>query len=160
MKIKAIDWPIWAGFLLAIFAFLSYPFIFINWDTTRDFPWVNIPLFLIAAVLLFIGIRRAFKPERRLVSKIVAPLLATLSVLIMALFIFIAFIEPRRLPASQAAPSVGQKAPEFTLTDTNNTPVSLSELLTKPIDNTRTAMVAEAKRPPKGVLLIFYRGYW
>jgi hypothetical protein len=160
MKIKAFNWPLWAGFLLAVIAFLSYPFFFINWPVTRDFPWASLLLFAVAAVLLFIGVRRAFKPGRRMISKIVAPIIAMLSVLIIALFIFVSFIESRRLPASQAAPSVGQKAPDFTLADTNNTPVSLSDLLTKPIESTRTAVVAEPRRLPKGVLLIFYRGYW
>ena len=147
---KRINWPIWIGFILTVFAFLSYPFIFVNWPITRDFPWVNLPLFLIAAVLLFIGIRRAFQPGRRLISKIVAPLVTTLSVLIMALFIFVVFIESRRLPASLAAPAVGQKAADITLFDTSNKQVSLSNLLTEPINN----------KPARGVLLIFYRGYW
>jgi hypothetical protein len=147
---KRINWPIWLGFLLTIFAFLSYPFIFINWPVTRDFPWVNLPLFLIAAVLLFIGLRRAFRPGRRLISKIVAPLVTILSVLIMALFVFVVFIESRRLPASQAAPAVGQKAADITLIDTSNKQVSLANLLTEPINN----------KPPRGVLMIFYRGYW
>lgn len=160
MKIREINWPIWVGFLLAVIAFLSYPFFFINWPVTRDFPWASLLLFALAAVLLFLGVRRAFKPGRRLISKIVAPVVATVSVLILALFIFISFIESRRLPASLAAPAVGQKAPDFTLADTNNTPVTLSELLTKPIEPMRTAVVAEPKRLPRGVLLIFYRGYW
>ena len=147
---KKFNWPIWAGFLLTFFAFLSYPFIFIEWPITRDFPWVNLLLFAVALVLLFIGLRRAFRPDRRLISKIVAPILATLSVLVIAFFIFIALIQSRWLPASQAAPAVGQKAPEFTLTDTNNQPVTLAALLSQPINN----------KPPKGVLLIFYRGYW
>ena len=147
---KKFNWAIWVGFLLTLFAFLSYPFIFINWAVTRDFPWVNLPLFALAAVLLFIGVRRAFRPGRRLISKIVAPVLATLSLLVMAFFIFIAFIEPRHLPASLAAPAVGQKALDFTLVDTGNKPVSLANLLSEPINN----------KPPKGVLLIFYRGYW
>ena len=157
---KKFNWPIWLGFLLTVVAFLSYPFIFINWPVTRDFPWASLLLFAVAAVLLFLGVRRAFKPGRRLISKIVAPIVLTVSVLILALFIFISFIESRRMPASQAAPSVGQKAPDFTLTDTNNKAVSLSDLLTGPIESSRTAMVAEPARPPKGVLLIFYRGYW
>jgi hypothetical protein len=147
---KRINWPIWLGFVLTVFAFLSYPFIFVNWPITRDFPWVNLPLFLIAAVLLFIGLRRAFQPGRRLISKIVAPLFTTLSVLIMALFVFVVFIESRRLPASAAAPAVGQKAADISLIDTSNKPVSLANLLTEPINN----------KPPRGVLLIFYRGYW
>ena len=45
---------------------------------------------------------------------------------------------------------VGQKAPDFTLTDSNDKPVTLAQLLTEPINN----------QPPKAVLLIFYRGYW
>ena len=157
---KKFNWPIWLGFLLTVVAFLSYPFVFINWPVTRDFPWASLLLFALAAVLLFMGVRRAFKPGRRLISKIVAPIVLMLSVLILAFFIFISFIESRRMPASQAAPSVGQKAPDFTLSDTNNKAVSLSELLAKPIESSRTAMVAEPGRPPKAVLLIFYRGYW
>lgn len=147
---KKFNWPLWAGFLLTLFAFLSYPFLFIEWPITRDFPWLNLLLFAIALVLLFIGVRRAFTPERRLISKIVAPILATVSVLVLAFFIFIAFIQSRWLPTSLAAPAVGQKAPEFTLTDTNGQPVTLASLLSQPINN----------KPPKGVLLIFYRGYW
>jgi len=76
--------------------------------------------------------------------------MTTLGVLIIAFFVFIAFIEARRLPASAGAPQVGQRAPDFTLTDINNKPVALAELLTQPVNN----------KPPKGVLLIFYRGYW
>ena len=147
---KKFNWPLWAGFLLTFFAFLSYPFLFIEWPITRDFPWLNLLLFAVALVLLFVGIRRAFMPERRVISKIVAPILATISVLVLALFVFIVFIQSRWLPASQAAPAVGQKAPEFTLTDTNGQPVTLASLLSQPINN----------KPPKGVLLIFYRGYW
>ena len=147
---KRLNWPIWIGFVLTLFAFLSYPFIFINWPVTRDFPWVNLGLFVIALVLLVIGLRRAFKPGRRLLSKIAAPIFATLSLLVIALFIFVAFIESRRLPASENAPGVGQKAPAFTLADTNNQPVTLADLLGQPISN----------KPVKGVLLIFYRGYW
>jgi predicted PurR-regulated permease PerM len=158
--VKRINWPLWAGFVVTLIAFLSYPFIFINWPVTRDFPWASLLLFALAVFLLFVGVRRAFKPGRRLISKIAAPIVATLSLLILAFFIVIAFIESRRLPASQAAPAVGQKAPQFTVIDINNTPVSLSDLLTKPLEPIRPAMVAEPKRLPKGVLLIFYRGYW
>lgn len=147
---KKFNWQIWAGFFLTFLAFLSYPFLFIEWPITRDFPWASLLLFAVALLLLIIGLRRAFQPGRRLISKIVAPLLATVGVLLIGFFIFIALIQSRWLPASQAAPSVGQKAPEFNLTDTNNQPVTLASLLTQPINN----------KPPKGVLLIFYRGYW
>ena len=147
---KRINWPLWLGFIVSIFAFLSYPFIFVNWETTRDFPWANIPLFILALALLFIGLRRAFAPGRRLLSKIVAPIVATISLLVLAMFVFTAFIASRWLPASANAPQVNQKAPDFTLRDTSNKAVSLTELLSQPINN----------KPPRGVLLVFYRGYW
>jgi len=147
---KRFNWQIWAGFLLTIFSFLSYPFIFVDYPILRDFPWLNLIMFAIALVFLFVGVRRAFQPGRRLISKILAPAVALLSLLVIALFIFGTFIEARRLPASAGAPQVGQKAPEFSLADTNNRPVALADLLTQQVNN----------KPPKGVLLIFYRGYW
>src|SRR5436853_5938910 len=158
MKIQRFNWQIWTGFLLSIVAFLSYPLVFVNWPATRDFPWANILLFAIAAVLLFIGIRRAFSPDRRLVSKIVSSVLATLSVLVLGMFIFVAFVASRWLPASTGAPQVGQKAPEFTLVDTNNKPVSLSELFASPIKSEPPAS-AGGPRAPKGVRVIFYPGH-
>jgi hypothetical protein len=147
---KKINWPLWLGFIVTIFAFLSYPFLFVNWETTRDFPRVNLPLFILALVLLFFGVRRAFAPGRRMISKVVAPVIATISLLVIAMFVFTAFILSRRLPASANAPQVNEKAPDFTLKDIGNKPVSLAELLSQPINN----------KPPKGVLLVFYRGYW
>jgi len=150
MKTKTLNWQIWLGFLLSVIAFLSYPFVFVRFPVTRDFPWANLLLFAIAVVLILIGLRRAFSPDRRLFSKIVSVMVATVSALVLGLFIFVAFIEATWLPPSKGAPQVGQKSPDFTLTDISGRQVSLSELLTSPINGTA----------PKGVLLIFYRGYW
>jgi predicted PurR-regulated permease PerM len=150
MKIQKFNWQIWAGFVFSVIALLSYPFVFVRWPITRDFPWANLLLFGIAAVLVFIGVRRAFGPERRRISKIAASLLATLSVVVLGFFIFAAFVMSRWLPAAHGAPQIGQKAPDFTLADTNRKQGSLSELLSAPING----------KAPKGVLLIFYRGYW
>ena len=147
---KHFNWQLWAGFVLTLFSFLSYPFLFIDYPLLRDFPWLNLLLFAVALGLLILGLRRAFRPGRKAISKVSAVAVTTLGVLVMAFFIFIAFIEARRLPASAGAPQVGQRAPDFTLPDANNKPVALTELLTQPINN----------KPPKGVLLIFYRGYW
>jgi peroxiredoxin len=72
-------------------------------------------------------------------------------VAIFAAFAFSVFVESRRLPPSHGAPQVGQKALEFALLDTNGRSVSLADLLTAPIAHGRI---------PKGVLLVFYRGYW
>jgi hypothetical protein len=147
---RKFNWALWAGFLLTLFAFLSYSFLFTAWPITRGFPWVNLILFAIAMVLLFLGLRRAFKPDKRVVTKIFSSLTGALAVLLLAGFLFMFFVEGRRLPASVAAPQVGQKAPGFTLTDPNSKPVTLAQLLNEPFNN----------KPPKGVLLVFYRGYW
>jgi len=147
---KRINWEIWTGFVLSLVAAFSYPFVFVTWATTREFPWANLVLFAIAFVFLFFGLRRAFKPEKRIVSKIFSSLAAAFGVLLLAALLFMIFVMGSWLPPSTGAPQVGQKAPEFTLTDSNDRPVTLAQLLTEPVNN----------KPPRGVLLIFYRGYW
>ena len=147
---KRLNWPIWAGFALSLVAGFSYPFVFVRWPITREFPWANLVLFAIAFGLLFPGLRRAFKPDKRIVSKIFSSLAATFGVLMLAALLFLIFVMGSWLPASAAAPQVGQKAPDFTLTDSNDKPVKLAQLLSEPVNN----------QLPKGVLLIFYRGYW
>ena len=147
---KKINWQIWAGFFLSLVAGLSYPLLFVRWPLTRKFPWANLILFAIAVVLLFLGLRRAFKPERRVLSKIFSSLAATFGILLLAGLLFMIYVMGSWLPASTGAPQVGHKAPDFTLTDSNNKPVTLAQLLTEPFN----------KKPPKGILLIFYRGYW
>ena len=147
---RRLNWQIWAGFVLSLVAGFSYPFVFVRWPITRDFPWANLILFAIAMVFLFLGLRRAFKPDKRIVSKIFSSLAAALGLLMLAGLLFAVLVLGRWVPASAGAPQVGQKAPDFTLTDSNNKPVTLAQLLSEPINN----------QPPKGVLLIFYRGYW
>ena len=153
MKIPKLNWPLWAGFLLSLIAFLSYFFVFVWFPVTRDFPWANLLLFGGAAALLLFGLRRAFRAGRPkpMRSKIAGAVLTTLSVAILGFFVFAVFIMARQLPGSQSAPQVGQKAPDFTLADTNGKAVSLAGLL---------ASRDEKARSPRGVLLIFYRGYW
>ncbi|HET6671104.1 MAG TPA: hypothetical protein VFH15_12820 [Pyrinomonadaceae bacterium] len=153
MNIRRLNWHIWAGFLLSILAFVSYTLFFVNFPITRDFPWANLILFMIAAALLFVGVRRAFAPDRSRLAKVGSSILAVLGVLIIGLFIFTIFIMARWLPPASGAPRVGNKAPEFTLVDVNGKATSLAELLTTPMNVSNTAK-------PRGVLLIFYRGYW
>ena len=64
--------------------------------------------------------------------------------------IFAIFIAGRFLPPSTGAPHVGQKVPEFTLSDAKGRQVSLNQLTSEPVDG----------KAPKGVLLVFYRGWW
>jgi len=150
MKTTRFNWVIWAGFLLSLFALLSYPFLFVRWPATRDFPWANLLLFALAVVLVFLGVLRAFGPDRRALAKIMSSLLAVLSVAILGLFLFTVFVVSRWLPPAPGAPQLGQQAPAFSLADSTGKTVSLSELLAAPING----------KSPKGVLLIFYRGYW
>ena len=152
MNARSFNWPLWAGFLLTLLATFSYPAVFVMYPVTRDFPWVNLLLFLVAAVFLWKGIRRGFArdrihPKR---SKILASIFGTVGFAFIALFLFSFFVFARWLPASTGAPHVGQRVPEFTLSDSNGKQVSLNELLTTPING----------QAPKGVLLVFYRGYW
>ena len=139
---------------MSIVAFISYPFFFVNFPVTRDFPWANLLLLAVAAALMFIGVRRAFTPGRSRKAKISASILGALGVLVIGLFVFVFLIAARWLPASKGSPHLGQKAPDFTLTDTAGKSVSLAELLSSTIKGKTSAT------QPNGVLLIFYRGYW
>ena len=152
MNVRRFNWPLWVGFLLTVAASLSYIFVFVWFPVTRDFPWANLLLFLVAVVLVVAGIRRGFASDRPhpTRSKIVTSIVAALSFGVIALFIFSIFIAARWLPASKGAPQVGQKAPEFSLQDSSGKQVSLNELLSTPVNGSA----------PKTVLLVFYRGYW
>src|SRR5262245_2844440 len=116
MPTRSLNWPLWSGFLLSLIEFLSYPFVVERWPLTRDFPWVNRLLFAVAALLLVIGLRRAFAPGRlrwvRITSGVIA---TTMSLAIFANFAIGVFVHARHLPASAHAPQVGERAPDFTL---------------------------------------------
>ena len=153
-KRNRFNWQVWAGFLLSFVASLSYPVLFVRWPLTRDFPWVTVLLYVVAAALLIVGVKRAFAPGRRRRAKVAASILTVLSVAIMGLFLFSILIFARWLPESAGAPHVGQKAPDFSLVDASGKTLTLANLLSEPMSGSANA----AK--PKGVLLIFYRGYW
>jgi peroxiredoxin len=148
MSMKAMNWPLWLGFLLSVVAFLSYPFVFERWPVTRDFPWANLLLFGVAALLIAIGLRRAFSPSRRRWLRIISGLIAAvLSVVIFSNFALNVFVRARSLPASTHAPGVGERAFDFVLPDERGTPVSLAGLLSPaPIPGASVS---------RGVLLVF-----
>jgi hypothetical protein len=152
---KRLNWPLWAGLLVSGVGFISYFLFFAQFPITRDFPWANFLLFGAAAVLLVVGLRHAFSSASSYRGRISGPILATLSAIILALFCFSVFVESRQLPSAGHAPQVGNKAPQFSLPDINGRPWSLSELLSTPIGSP-----SPVKRVPRGVLLVFYRGYW
>jgi hypothetical protein len=155
MEKRRSNWLPWLGFLTSVIAFVSYFLFFFQFPVTRDVPWVNYLLFALAALLLAIGLRRAYAQTSLYSGRISGPILATLSAAVLGVFCFTVLVESRRLPASNEAPRVGQKAPPFSLPDINGKTVSLSDLRSTPID-----APAGSKHAPKGVLLVFYRGYW
>ena len=136
---RRFNTPLWSGLILAFVGIFSYLFLFVRWPITRDVPWVSFAIFVIALVLLVIGFRRA---ERKIMPSIVL----AIGIGVMVFFAFGTLVIPKQLPASPGAPAVGQKAPDFTLPDANHRTVALSQLAAAP--------------GAKGVLLIFYRGYW
>jgi len=139
------------GFLLSLVAFFSYYFYFAYIPATRDFPWVNLLFFAAALAVLGVGLWRAFGQPQRYRGRIGGPIFTALSVAILSFFLFMNFSITRQLPASQQAPRVGQPAPDFTLPDKNDQPVTLSKLW---------GGDAEAGTQGQWVLLVFYRGYW
>jgi len=115
-------------------------------------PWANFLLLAAGLALLASGIWRAFGQSQQYRGKILGPIFGLISLVAAGLFCLLIFYAGKQLPKSASAPRIGQKAPEFILKDTDNKEVSLASLMTTPLPNTQAA--------PKGVLLIFYRGYW
>ena len=137
---RRFNWQLWSGFALSVVAFASYFAFFIRFPATRDFPFPSLILFAIAIVLLIIGLRSA---QRR---RPLAWIVTVLGIGVAAFFCFAVFIGSKQIPVSETAPAVGAKAPDFVLLDINRKPVALAQLLAAPSN--------------KGVVLIFYRGYW
>jgi hypothetical protein len=140
---KRWNWSLWIGFLFALAGFFSYTF-FAQFPITRDFPWANLLLFGVGGIFLVLGLFRAFGKSQVYRGKIFGPILATLGLLIFVFFSYVFFYELRQVPPSTGAPRVGQKAPEFTLSDQDGQNVSLSDLVSG----------------SKALALIFYRGFW
>jgi hypothetical protein len=134
-----------AGFLVCLVGFLSYFFVFTLFPVTRDVPWANWLLFAVGLALLVAGIARAFRQPETYRGRVLGPILGVLSLAIVGFFLFATLVASRQLPSAANAPKVGEKAPDFTLPDSQGRPVALHDLV----------------GPQKPwVLLIFYRGYW
>jgi uncharacterized membrane protein len=114
--------------------------------------WLCLILPALGMVFLLLGLIRAFR-ERQVYGGRVAGVIITVLALVFFAFSTLGFFFARALPPSSHAPQVGQKAPDFTLTNTSGESMSLAQLLSTPID-------ASAGTRPKAVLLVFYRGYW
>ena len=139
-----------AGFLLCGIAFISYPLFFAGFPATRDIPWVNWLLFALGLGLVGAGIARPFRQPERYRGRVLGPVLGVLSLAVLGLFLMMTMVHARQLPESAGAPKVGEKAPDFTLPDSQGRPVRLYGLLEQP----------GGGAPGSWVVLIFYRGDW
>jgi hypothetical protein len=140
------NWPIWAGFLVAVGGLVSYEF-FAQFPITRDFPWANLLLFGIGAAFLIFGLFRAFGRPQLYRGKIIGSILAAIALFLFSFFSYEIFYVLRQVPASTGAPRAGQLAPDFFLLDQNGKPVGLGDLLSGPSGR-------------KALVVIFYRGFW
>lgn len=141
-----------AGFLVCAIALVSYPLFFARFPATRDVPWVNWLLFALGLGLVGAGIVRAFRSPERYRGKVLGPVLGVLSLAVAGAF-FMVLLSARQLPPATGAPQVGEKAPDFTLPDSQGRPVRLYSLL-------EGGGGAPGVSRSSWVILIFYRGYW
>ena len=152
MAARFWNWRLWAGFGLSIGALAGYVFLV---NETRAVLWPALLVFIAAAVLLISGLKRRSREPELYRGKIAGPVLTTLSVLIFGLFGFAVYEVFKVFPEAKNAPQIGQRAPEFSLVDANGKNFTLAQLLATPITDS-----GAAARATKGVLVLFYRGYW
>jgi hypothetical protein len=150
------NWAPWMAFLFILLAVALNVWTFVaplRW--TLVLVWLSFAAGLCALVYAALGASRAFKQPQVFGGKISSSIFSVLAILVCGLMA-LGWFSARALPASAGAPRVGQKAPEFTLADTQGNKVSLSQLLA----GDPAAASHTGGAPTKAVLLIFYRGYW
>src|ERR1700749_2381672 len=151
------NWAPLIGLLLALAALFTNVGFFLGLPGQRIIPSVSLALAAAAMLFVVMGIMRAFRQSEIYGGKVASSILGVVSLMVITLVVF-ASVHSRDLPAAGQAPQVGQKAPDFTLVDTNNNKVSLAQLLAG--DGGGAIGAAGTLKRPKAVLLIFYRGYW
>jgi hypothetical protein len=143
--------PIWLGFVAVLAGLLTYLPVFARFASTRDVPWVNLLMMGAGLVLTGYGLAQAYRKPQIYRGRVAGTILMGLAAALSAFFIAGTFYFARQLPASEGAPRVGEKAPDFTLPDKDGNLVTLSKLLTETLDG---------KERLNGAVLIFYRGHW
>jgi hypothetical protein len=144
---------LWIGFAFLLLTIGSnVPALYASGIPEVILPWISLTLPVIGLIFCAIGLKRAISEPQIFRGKVGGWVLTVVSALLVALSGFGLF-HARDLPGSSHAPQVGQKAPNFTLTDTGGQTVTLAQLLSSPIDTA-------SNKAPKAVLLVFYRGYW
>lgn len=141
----------WWGLLFAIGGIGCNAAFFVRPPLQAMLPWLSLGFALLALIFLVIGLARAFGQPQVYGGKALSVVVTVIALLPIGLTAFVSVVS-RKLPYSTAAPQVGQRVPDFTLSDTSGKLVSLDQLLARPSGSQAP--------PPKAVLLIFYRGYW
>jgi hypothetical protein len=142
---------LWAGTAFLFLTILSnVPPLYAMKGFDWILAWASVVLPVIALLCFAVGLKRAFTMREVYGGRTFGSILGVVSLLMVVGSVWL-FMHGRDLPGSSGAPKVGQKAPDFTLTDSSGNQVSLAQLLAAPPGSS----VA-----PKAVLLVFYRGYW
>ena len=151
---------VWLGLVVVLAGVASYPLIFIRYPVTRDVPWASLLIMALGLVMLAVGISRAFRQPDAYRGKIFGSVLGVLAAAVVAFFCYGVFYATRQLPASHGAPQVGQIAPDFTLPDSKNNPVTLSAIVDSPFAPNGSSAPTSGAEKTAATVLIFYRGYW
>ncbi len=133
---------IWVGLLITAVGAVSYFSFFARIPALRDFPWVNLPLVALGAVLSALAVARAFRRPERYRGKLLGALGLALSLLLAGLFAFYVFYLSYQLPAATARATELVEAPGFALTAADGGTVRLADYR------------------GRKVVLVFYRGFW
>jgi len=144
---------LWAGAGLLVLFLLSSVLPFTEVPGKEALIWLNLVLGVLTLVFFVIGLRRAVGQPQRYRGKVAGWIFTVLSSFLLLVTIF-GFYAARNVPSANAAPKVGEKAPDFALKDTKGQTLTLAQVLAGPVDPAGTAI------KPKAVLLVFYRGYW
>jgi peptidoglycan/LPS O-acetylase OafA/YrhL len=142
---------VWIGFLLVLAAPVTYFVVFVRFPATRDFPWATLLVFFAGLVLITLGWRKGLREPQTYRGRVAGPILLGFGAAVCGMFLYATLVAARQLPPSSGAPKVGEKAPDFSLPDTNGKSVTLAGLIAGGRGQGEAA---------RAVLLIFYRGYW
>lgn len=119
---------------------LSYFFVFAQWPLTRDIPWVNYIILLLALGLTGYGVANVW--AKGLGSKIASITSLFFSAAFPVLFIGYVFGLSNQLPSAEQAVSTGNALPDLVLTGDDGEPINVAD-------------VAQDK-----LILVFFRGHW